>query len=42
MNIGAMNICQTSLAKKNLDVARPQIKITIKPSKVHVHITYMA
>ena len=33
-----MNICRTSLAQKDLDVARPQIEITIKPSEVRVHI----
>ena len=34
---GAMNICRKNLAPKNLDVAKPQIEIAIKPAEVRVH-----
>ena len=33
---GAMNICRKNLAPKNLDVAKPQIEIAIKPAEVRV------
>ena len=32
----AVNICQKNLALKNLDVAKPQIEIAIKPAEVRV------
>ena len=32
-----MNICRKNLAPKNLDVAKPQIEIAIKPAEVRVH-----
>ena len=31
-----MNICRKNLAPKNLDVAKPQIEIAIKPAEVRV------